>query len=57
MRWRKSSFSGNNGECVEVSVSPHQVAARDSKNATGPILTFNHPAWATFLTTLTTVTR
>ncbi|ALG13124.1 DUF397 domain-containing protein [Kibdelosporangium phytohabitans] len=51
--WTKSSFSANNGSCVEVSVSAHRVAARDSKNATSPILTFDHPAWASFLTTIT----
>lgn len=32
-QWRKSSYSGNNGNCVEVATNlPHLVAIRDSKN-------------------------
>ena len=37
MNWRKSSFSGNSGECVEI--RQDLAALRDSKNATGPALT------------------
>lgn len=50
-KWRKSSYSGSNGgACVEVA-SAHSgvVAIRDSKNPTGPVLTFSTPEWATFL--------
>lgn len=36
MDWRKSSFSGNSGECVEV--RQDLAALRDSKNTTGPAL-------------------
>ena len=35
LAWRKSSFS-NTGDCVELAWS----AARDSKNVSGPTLTF-----------------
>lgn len=31
-QWRKSSFSGNTGNCVEVAVTKSGVAVRDSKN-------------------------
>ncbi|MGB3439685.1 MAG: DUF397 domain-containing protein [Actinophytocola sp.] len=36
MDWRKSSFSGNSGECVEV--RQDLTALRDSKNAAGRML-------------------
>ncbi|SCE66973.1 protein of unknown function (DUF397) [Micromonospora viridifaciens] len=51
-RWRKSSrSSGNGGACVEVADNlPGLVAVRDSKDPTGPALTFTPTAWRTFLT-------
>ena len=36
MNWRKSSFSGNSGECVQV--RQDLAAIRDSKNHAGPML-------------------
>jgi uncharacterized protein DUF397 len=36
MNWRKSSFSGEGGNCVQV--RQDLAAIRDSKNATGPTL-------------------
>lgn len=47
--WRKSSRSGNSGNCVEVAVGPVEVAVRDSKDPSGPRISFTHPAWAEFL--------
>lgn len=38
VRWIKSSYSGNNGSCVEVSAVADRLAARDSKNPAGPVL-------------------
>lgn len=51
-RWRKSSrSSGNGGACVEVAGNlPGLVAVRDSKDPTGPALTFAPAAWRAFLT-------
>lgn len=47
--WRKSSYSGGNGGgCVEVAGSPGQVLVRDSKDRTGPVLTFTPDEWRAF---------
>jgi hypothetical protein len=35
VEWRKSSFSGANGECVELG---SKGAVRDSKNPEGPMI-------------------
>ncbi|MFV2098709.1 DUF397 domain-containing protein [Micromonospora sp. LOL_014] len=53
--WRKSSRSGNAGACVEVATNlPDVIAVRDSKDTTGPVLTFAPAQWATFTTYLPT---
>jgi hypothetical protein len=36
MDWRKSTFSGDSGNCVQV--RQDLAAIRDSKNPTGPVL-------------------
>lgn len=36
IRWRKSSYTGTNGNCVELANTFDAV--RDSKNRTGPTL-------------------
>ena len=53
-RWRKSSYSGSESDCVEVAFVGDHVATRDSKNPTGPALVFTRPAWTTFLTAVRT---
>ncbi|MFG3242200.1 DUF397 domain-containing protein [Streptomyces sp. NPDC048157] len=51
--WRVSSFSGGQGECVEVGHNiPHLVPVRDSKRPTGPVITFSPNAWRTFISDL-----
>ncbi|MGF1429838.1 DUF397 domain-containing protein [Kitasatospora sp. LaBMicrA B282] len=53
--WFKSSHSNaEGGECVEVSATPATVHVRDSKDKTGPALTFTPASWAAFLTLATT---
>ncbi|WP_188188584.1 DUF397 domain-containing protein [Nonomuraea sp. SYSU D8015] len=48
--WRKSSLSGGAGECVEFAVSAGgEVLVRDSKNPTGPVLTFTKAEWRAFI--------
>jgi hypothetical protein len=46
--WRKSTHSANNG-CVEVAFVDGQVAIRDSKDRTGPMLVFTAPEWEAFI--------
>ena len=48
LNWRKSSFSGNGGECVEVGQVPGHVLVRDSKDTDGPRLSFRREAWSAF---------
>jgi hypothetical protein len=46
--WRKSSYSGGDGECVEIGWCESSVAVRDSKYPTGPTLSFPATAWRAF---------
>jgi hypothetical protein len=49
-RWRKSSYSGNGGDCVEVCTSDAgTVGVRDSKNVPGPELAVCDQAWSEFI--------
>ncbi|MBO2462512.1 DUF397 domain-containing protein [Actinomadura violacea] len=49
--WRTSSHSSGQGtECVEVGEMARGVLARDSKDPSGPVLTFGAGEWRTFLT-------
>ncbi|MFJ6197266.1 DUF397 domain-containing protein [Micromonospora sp. NPDC092111] len=48
-RWRKSTRSGNQGNCVEVADNlPDVIAVRDSKDPNGPALIFASTAWKAF---------
>jgi hypothetical protein len=51
IRWQKSSYSGNSGNCVEVLMVRQSgiVAVRDSKQVPGPELTVTADCWALFL--------
>jgi hypothetical protein len=46
--WRKSSYSGNGGECVEAADSAGRVLVRDTKDGAGNTLNFTADAWRAF---------
>ncbi|MDT0267959.1 DUF397 domain-containing protein [Streptomyces sp. DSM 44915] len=48
--WARSSYSGNNGNCVEVAkLSDVNRAVRDSKDQRGPMLSFSANGWSSFV--------
>lgn len=50
LMWRKSTYSGKDGNCVEVArLDGSAVAVRDSKAPDGPALAFSDQAWTALL--------
>jgi len=47
--WRKSSRSSTNGSCVEVRRVAAAVEVRDTKDRSGPVLTFTADSWRSFV--------
>ncbi|MFC5664522.1 DUF397 domain-containing protein [Kitasatospora misakiensis] len=48
--WRKSSYSGGGGACIEVADGfPGVMPVRDSKDPNGPALLFSADSWQTFV--------
>lgn len=48
--WRKARRSIGNGECVEVGSASGNVAVRDSKDSSGPVIRYPADAWRKFVT-------
>jgi hypothetical protein len=48
-KWRKSTHSSTNGNCVEVRHLDAVVEVRDTKDRHGPSLRFTATAWQDFV--------
>jgi Domain of unknown function (DUF397) len=46
--WRTSSYSGGQGNCVEVADHANRVFVRDTQDLAGPVLRFSRAAWRRF---------
>jgi hypothetical protein len=51
-KWRVSSYSGTNGNCVETASADGVIMVRDTTNRDGGTLAFGADAWAAFLAVL-----
>ncbi|TRO62253.1 DUF397 domain-containing protein [Streptomyces sp. IB201691-2A2] len=52
LHWFKSSYSGDQGECVEIAIAqtaPTTIHIRDSKTPAAPTLKVTPTAWSAFL--------
>ena len=57
LHWRKSTYSSDGSNCVEIATTPTSTAVRDSKDPTRAVLTFPTAAFAAFLRTLPPASR
>jgi Domain of unknown function (DUF397) len=48
-QWRKSSYSGNTGNCIEVANHDEVTVVRDSTNQDGPKLIIKNKWWKEFI--------
>jgi hypothetical protein len=53
--WRKSTYSGGNGSCVEIADLGTAAAVRDSKDRNGPKLIFTGGEWRSFVDSIKAV--
>lgn len=49
LAWRKAKRSVGNGACVEVARNGTGFAVRDSKDPSGPVITYSGAAWREFV--------
>jgi hypothetical protein len=47
--WFKSSFSSSGGSCVEVRFEEGLAQVRNTRDRSGPMVTFNRAEWEAFL--------
>ena len=52
MQWRKSSYSQNGGDCVEVAEAAHSVKVRDTQHRSLGHLSFPPTEWRALLGSL-----
>jgi Domain of unknown function (DUF397) len=48
-RWRKASYSGNGGNCVEVGNGNGTVHVRDTKDRAQPAVKASAESWRAFI--------
>lgn len=48
--WRTSSYSGGQGNCIEVGSHDDHVLVRDTKDRTGPVLRLSPATWRELVT-------
>ena len=49
LQWRKSSYSSDSGNCVEVASAPNHIYVRDSKDPQLTAISYNTGAWRAFI--------
>ncbi len=49
IRWRKSTYSGDSSNCVEMATASAVIHIRDAKTTEGPYLSFPPSVWARFI--------
>lgn len=49
LKWRTSSYSGTEGNCVEVALTADRALVRDTKNRAGGTLELPTDEWAAFI--------
>ena len=52
--WRKSSYSSDQYNCVQVALDGPKIGVRDSKHPDGLVLAVTSGCWGLFLTGITT---
>jgi hypothetical protein len=52
MKWRKSSYSQNGGQCIETASGHGVILVRDTTNRDGGTLSIPSDAWQRFTATL-----
>ncbi|MFI8075149.1 DUF397 domain-containing protein [Streptomyces sp. NPDC086033] len=49
LQWRKSTYSGDSSNCLEIAATSSVIHVRDSKATGSPHLVFPSSAWLTFI--------
>jgi hypothetical protein len=52
LAWRVATYTGGNGDCVEVADDAGAVVVRDTKDRDGGTLAFTGSAWGRFTASL-----
>ncbi|MFE1838022.1 DUF397 domain-containing protein [Streptomyces sviceus] len=49
LQWKKSTYSGDSSNCVEIATTPGALYIRDTKTTESPPAIFRTSAWAPFI--------